>query len=42
MEKISKFWGGINLTWPKVIILAVLSGIYASLMLILPITHFQI
>ena len=39
LKKISKFWGGLNLTWPKVIILAVLSGIYASLMLILPITQ---
>ena len=33
-----KLFGGMNLTWPKIIIAAVLAGIYTAVMAILPIT----
>ena len=32
-----KIFGGINLTWPKVIIMAVIVGIYTAIMAMLPI-----
>ena len=34
-----KLFGGYNLTWPKVIILAIVIGLYAGLMAWLPITR---
>ncbi|MBQ3295418.1 MAG: hypothetical protein IJH00_02895 [Erysipelotrichaceae bacterium] len=39
MEKIKKLFGGINLTWKKLIIFAVLAGVYTAIMAILPITR---
>ena len=38
MEKIRKLFGGINLTWKKLIVFAIIAGIYTALMAILPIT----
>ena len=38
MEKIKKLFGGINLTWKKLIIFAVIAGAYTALMAILPAT----
>lgn len=37
MEKLKKAFGGINLTWPKLIIFAIVAGIYTAIMAILPI-----
>jgi hypothetical protein len=37
MKKIKKLFGGLNLTWPKVIIWAVLAGVYTAVMAMLPI-----
>ena len=34
-----KLFGGIDLTWPKLIIFAVLAGVYAAIMALLPITQ---
>lgn len=34
-----KMFGGVNLTWPKVIIMAIAAGLYAGLMAMLPITR---
>ncbi len=36
MEKIKKLFGGIDLTWKKVIIFAVIAGAYTALMALLP------
>ena len=33
-----KLFGGLNLTWPKIIIGAILAGAYTALMAILPAT----
>ena len=33
-----KLFGGLNLTWPKTILFAVLAGVYTAVMAILPIT----
>ncbi len=33
-----KLFGGLNLTWPKIILFAVLAGVYTAVMAILPIT----
>ena len=38
MEKIKKLFGGIDLTWKKLIIFAILAGVYTAVMAILPIT----
>lgn len=38
MEKIKKLFGGINLTWKKLIIFAVIAGAYTAIMAILPAT----
>ena len=37
MEKIKKVFGNINLTWTKVIIFAIIAGIYTAIMAMLPI-----
>lgn len=34
-----KIFGGINLTWPKVIIMAIVLGIYTAIMAMLPIVN---
>lgn len=34
-----KLFGGINLTWPKVIIMAIIAGIYTAIMAMLPIAN---
>lgn len=39
MEKLKKLFGGINLTWPKLLIFAVIAGVYTAIMALLPITH---
>lgn len=39
MEKIKNVFGEINLTWTKVIIFAILAGIYSAIMAIIPITN---
>ena len=39
MEKIKNLFGKINLTWKKLIIFAILAGIYTAVMAILPITN---
>ena len=36
MEKLKKLFGGINLTWPKVIIMAIIAGIYTAIMAMIP------
>ena len=38
MKKLEKLFGGINLTWKKIIIIAVIAGIYTAIMAMLPIT----
>ena len=38
MEKIKNIFGGINMSWKKIIIFAILAGIYTATMAILPIT----
>ena len=37
MEKFKKVFGGLNLTWAKVIIFAIIAGIYTAVMAMLPI-----
>ncbi len=39
MEKLNKIFGGINLTWLKVILFAVAAGTYTALMALLPMTN---
>ena len=39
MEKLKKVFGGINLNWKKLIIFAIIAGIYTAVMAILPITR---
>ena len=36
MEKVKKIFGDINLTWPKLIIFAIIAGIYTAVMAIIP------
>lgn len=36
MDKIRKLFGGIDLTWPKLIIFAVIAGVYTALMALIP------
>ena len=36
MEKIKKLFGNIDLTWKKVILFALIAGIYTAVMAILP------
>ena len=36
MEKIKKLFGGINLTWPKLLIFAIVAGIFTALVCIFP------
>ena len=38
MEKVKKLFGGIDLTWKKLIIFAIIAGVYTAIMAILPIT----
>lgn len=38
MNRIKKIFGGVNLTWPGLIIFAVIAGVYTAVMAILPIT----
>lgn len=40
MKKIKKLFGEINLTWPKLIIFAVIAGVYTAIMALLPITKY--
>ena len=37
MEKVKKLFGGINLTWKKVIIFSIIAGVYTAIMSMLPI-----
>lgn len=37
MKKIKKFFGNIDLTWKKLIIFAIIAGVYTALMAIIPI-----
>lgn len=39
MEKLKKLFGGINLTWKKLIIFAIIAGVYTAIMALLPITR---
>ena len=34
-----KIFGGIDLTWPKVIIMAIIAGVYTAIMAMLPIAY---
>ncbi|MBQ4382842.1 MAG: hypothetical protein II795_00030 [Firmicutes bacterium] len=36
MDKLKKLFGGINLTWPKLIIFAVIAGVYTAVMALIP------
>lgn len=36
MQKIKKLFGGINLSWPKILIFAIAAGVYTALMSIIP------
>lgn len=38
MDRIKKLFGGIRLTWPKLIIFAIIAGAYTALMAMLPVT----
>ncbi len=40
MKIINKIFGGINLTWPKLIILSVIMGVYTAVMAIVPALHY--
>ena len=40
MEKIKKLFGGIDLTWKKLIIFSIIAGVYTALMAIIPQLHF--
>ena len=40
MEKVKRIFGGINLTWKKLIIFAIISGIYTAIMAMLPIAKY--
>ena len=37
MEKLKKLFGGIDLSWKKIIIFAIIAGVYTAIMAILPI-----
>lgn len=39
MEKIKKLFGGINLSWKKLIIFAIITAVYTAIMAIIPITN---
>ena len=39
MEKIKKLFGGINLTWKKLIIFAIIAGVYTAVMAMLPVAR---
>ena len=39
MSKLKKIFGGINLTWKRLIIFSIIAGIYTAIMAILPITN---
>ena len=39
MEKLKKLFGGINLTWKKLIIFAIIAGVYTAIMAMLPIAR---
>ena len=36
MEKIKKLFGGIDLSWPKIVIFAIVAGVYTALVSIFP------
>ncbi len=36
MDKLKKLFGGINLTWSKLIIFAVIAGVYTAVMALIP------
>ena len=40
VKTLQKLFGGIDLTWLKVIVLAVIAGIYTAVMAILPAAHY--
>ncbi len=40
MKLIKKVFGGIELTWPKLIVFAVLAGVYTAVMAIIPALHY--
>ena len=41
MEKlIRKLFGGLNLTWPKLIIAAVIAGVFTAVMALIPALHY--
>ena len=40
MKILKKLFGGINLTWPKLIIFAILAGVYTAVMAIVPELHY--
>ncbi len=40
MKKLKKLFGGINITWPKLIIFAIIAGAYTAFMAILPIAKY--
>ena len=37
MDKLKKIFGGINLNWKKLIIFAIIAGVYTAIMAMLPI-----
>lgn len=39
MERLKKVFGGVDLTWKKLIIFAIIAGVYTAIMAILPITN---
>ena len=40
MGKLKKLFGGINLTWPKLIIAAVIAGVFTAVMALIPALHY--
>lgn len=39
LNKIKKLFGGLNLTWPKLIVFSIIAGAYTAIMEILPVTN---
>lgn len=39
LNKIQKLFGGLNLTWPKLIVFSIIAGAYTAIMEILPVTN---
>ena len=40
MGKLKKLFGGLNLTWPKLIIAAVIAGVFTAVMALIPALHY--